>query len=400
MKQHIRKIIAILAAVMLLVYVAWQVTANLTEQIKTVDAMEVTVEEKISVRGWFIRQQTLVESESGDNAEYLVSDGEKIAKGARLAVFFSDEESRRAYHQAQTLGDRLDALEYAYGMIQSGVDSVKMDQLIADDIMELCSAFSGGETKDISTQYAAMQQLIASRGSTGEDQESFDARITQLKQEISACEKQYAAGSSYVKSGLSGYFVSGSDGYETLLSADALDTLTPEMLENLQRDSDREAVGSIVTGYHWYYAAVLDKEQASQLQTKNTVELYFPELSQTLVTMQVYRLQTYESGKALLILESSEMLPQYLTSREQDADLLLAVHTGLKVPTQALRQQDGAWGVYVLESNTMSFKPIEWVYQTDSYYLVPSAKSSKAGLYRYDRIIVQGKNLEDDRLIR
>ena len=36
-------------------YIAYQMTANLTQQIRTVDAMEVTVEEKISARGMFIR---------------------------------------------------------------------------------------------------------------------------------------------------------------------------------------------------------------------------------------------------------------------------------------------------------------------------------------------------------
>lgn len=400
MKQQIRKISAIVAVAALLVYVAWQVTVNLTEQIKTVDAMEVTVEEKLSVRGWFIRQQTLVEGESSDTAEYLVEDGEKVAKGARLAVFFSDEESRRAYHQAQTLENRLDALEYAYGMIQNGVDSMKMDQLIAEDITEICGTLSNGETRGVGEQYAAMQQLVASRGSTGEEQESFEARISALKDEIAACERQYASGSGYVKSGLSGYFLSGTDGYESVLRVDSLDALTPETLENIQQDTNAQAVGSIVTGYSWYYAAVLDKEQATALQQRETVALYFPELSQELVTMQVYRLQTYESGKALLILKSDEMLPRYLTCREQDADLLLAVHTGLKVPPQALRQQDGQWGVYVLESNTAVFKTIQWTYQTDSYYLVPCAKSAKAGLYRYDRMIVQGKDLADEKRIK
>ena len=42
------------------VYIFYQVTANLTRQIRTVDALEVTVEDKISARGYFIRQQKVV----------------------------------------------------------------------------------------------------------------------------------------------------------------------------------------------------------------------------------------------------------------------------------------------------------------------------------------------------
>ena len=108
MKQ-IRKVLGILAVLAILIYVAWQVANNLTEQIRTVDAMEITVEDKIPVRGWFIRQQTLVEGRDG-TAEYLLPDGEKAARGERLAVFFSDDSARQAYAQTQALQSRLDAL--------------------------------------------------------------------------------------------------------------------------------------------------------------------------------------------------------------------------------------------------------------------------------------------------
>ena len=70
------------------------------------------------------------------------------------------------------------------------------------------------------------------------------------------------------------------------------------------------------------------------------------------------------------------------------------------MPAQALRQQDGAWGVFVLDGNVASFKPVTWNYSTDSYFLVPCAKSSKEGLFRYDRVIVQGRNLADNKVIR
>lgn len=400
MKQPIRKILALFAVLAILAYVAWQVTENLTEQIKTVDAMEITVEEKLSLRGWFIRQQTLVESESGGTAEYLLQDGEKVARGQRLAVFFSDGEAQQAYDQARTVEDRLEALEYAYGMITGGADSLKMDQLIAEDLIRLGEDLSAGETRGVGARYAALQQLVASRGSSGGDQESFDLRIAALREELEDCKRRYTSGSSYVKASASGYFASGTDGYETVLTTDRLDTLTPAELNGLQRESAPEAIGSIVTGYRWYYAAVLTREQAAALQNRSTVELYFPQLSQTLVTMKLYRLQVYEDGQAILILESDEMLPDYLTSREQDVDLLMATYTGLKVPSQALRQLEGKWGVYVLEGSAASFKPIQWVYQTNSYYLVPCAKNAKSGLYRYDRMIVQGKNLADDKLLR
>ena len=116
--------------------------------------------------------------------------------------------------------------------------------------------------------------------------------------------------------------------------------------------------------------------------------------------MKVRRLQSYEDGRAILILESDRMEPLWLAAREQDIDNVAGSYTGLKVPSKALRQQDGQWGVFVLDSGVASFKPVTWTYSTDSYFLAPCAKSAKEGLYRYDRVIVQGKDLADNKVIQ
>ena len=93
------------------------------------------------------------------------------------------------------------------------------------------------------------------------------------------------------------------------------------------------------------------------------------------------------------------MKARYLTSRVQDVDIVVGEYTGLKVPAQALRQSGGQWGVFVLSGSVAQFKPVTWIYQTESYYLVPCAKSAKEGLYRYDRIITRGRDLADNKLV-
>ena len=159
-------------------------------------------------------------------------------------------------------------------------------------------------------------------------------------------------------------------------------------------------MGSITTGFRWYYAAVLSREEADKLQQRSSLEVYFPKLSARKLTMKVRRLQSYEDGRAILILESDRMEPLWLAAREQDIDIVAGSYTGLKVPSKALRQQDGQWGVFVLDSGVASFKPVTWTYSTDSYFLAPCAKSAKEGLYRYDRVIVQGKDLADNKVIQ
>ncbi len=379
------------------VYILYQVSANLTQQIRTVDALEVTVEEKLSARGFFIRRQIPVEG-GGGTAEYLVEDGDKVSKNQRIAVLFQGEEAHRSYDRAHALESRLEAVEYAYSMITSGVDSAKMDRLIFDGILSLNKDLAKGEGYRVAGDYSALQQLVVSRGAGQEDKEAFEGQIKQLKADISAERKQYSGGSSNIRAKDSGYFVSGLDGYETLLTVDSLEELTPDMLSDLQPQPG-EGVGSLTCGFEWYYAVVLTKEQADKLQQRDSLEVYFPELTPQLQQLEVWRLQTYEDGRAILILRSERMDKLWLTAREQDIDIVAGRYTGLKVPAQALRQQEGKWGVFVLDGSVASFKEVSWVYSTESYFLVPCADSAKSGLTRYDRVITQGKDLADNKVI-
>jgi len=380
-------------------YIAYQMTANLTQQIRTVDAMEVTVEEKISARGVFIREQMILTGGGGKTAEYLVEDGEKVSVGQRLAVFFQGEDARQAFDRASQLREQLTALEYAYSMITSGVDSRKMDSLIFDRIAAGSEKLAGGEAARVTGDYSALQQLVVSRGATEEDKAAFEEQIAQLKKEIRACQDQYDQSSSSLWAPDTGYFVSGLDGLESVLTVDGLDSLTPADLDGPQAEP-QEGLGTISTGFSWYYALTLSKEQADKLQQRKTLDIYFPELSAEKLTVKIYRLETYPDGRAVLILKSERMDPMYLTAREQDIDIVVDTYTGLKVPSQALRQQEGEWGVFVLDGSIASFKPVTWTYSTESYFLVPCASSAKEGLYRYDRIITQGKNLADNKVIQ
>ncbi len=382
---------------LVVIYILYQVTANLTQQIRTVDALEVTVEDKISARGFFIRRQVPVEGSAG-SAEYLVEDGDKVSKGQRIAVFFEGESAHQAYDQAYALENRLAAVEYAYSMITSGVDSAKMDQLIFDDIRAITDDLEKGEGYRVEGSYSALQQLVVSRGASQGDKEAFEEQIGQLKQEISAARKQYSGGSSSIRAKDSGYFVSGLDGYESLLTVDRLETLTPQELNDMEPQPG-EGAGSLTTGFEWFYAVTLTKEQADKLQQRDSLEVYFPELSPDLLELEVARLETYPDGSAILILRSERMEKLWLTAREQDIDIVAGRYTGLKVPSQALRQQEGKWGVFVLDGSVATFKEIAWTYSTESYFLVPCADSAKNGLYRYDRVITQGKDLAENKVI-
>ena len=84
----------------------------------------------------------------------------------------------------------------------------------------------------------------------------------------------------------------------------------------------------------------------------------------------------------------------------ETADVVKRSYTGIMVPGEALHQNEGEWGVYCLSGAFMKFKPVEWVYQGDGYYIVKPAASQSKGLYLYDKMIIKGKNLEANKVMK
>ncbi|MEA5039687.1 MAG: HlyD family efflux transporter periplasmic adaptor subunit [Clostridiaceae bacterium] len=395
--------LAMLGAALLLllffVYLGFQVTQNLSEQTVTVDAVEVTVEDKLSAEGTFLRDQVNVYGGSGGSAEYLVDDGEKVSVGQTIAIFFDNASSLKLYRECEDLQNRLSALKYARDNISSGADSLKMDELIRRQIASLNSDLADGQSGMTDEGYARLRQLIISRSASKDDETRFDEAVSDLESELLSKKQQLGSGSGSVSSPVSGYFLSFCDGYETVLTAAAKDTLSPDEILSAPAQPDPAAIGTVTDEFSWYFAAVATTEEADAIRNRTAVTVYFPDLSSSPIEVELVSVRSCGDGRAVLVLRSGVMDISYLEARRQPVDLVLGSYTGLKVPKDALRQQDGIWGVYVLDGAVARFKPVTWSYQTESYYLVPCADSAKDGLYRHDKIILRAKDLADNKVL-
>ena len=86
------------------------------------------------------------------------------------------------------------------------------------------------------------------------------------------------------------------------------------------------------------------------------------------------------------------MKADYLTTRFQTVDVVFGVYEGIKVPVNAIHQENGVWGVYCVEGASIKFKPAKIIHQTENFYLLEMAQSSEKGLYIHDKIVLGGKD--------
>lgn len=383
------------------IYIGLQVAINLRDRIETQNAAVVTVEDKLQGEGVFFREQTLLERVSGKNAEYLVANGEKVARAQQVAMFFDDAESIAAYRAYKSSVKEEESLKYAYTHLAGGSDSGKIDSLMFLSMVDLTEELSTGLVSAAEQNYADLGQLLVRRDGSKMTEEEYNAASSKLRAEQQSLLQSIKGRSSSVGAPVPGYFVRGCDGFETRLSSANMADITPALVhEALEAEGTADdGVGSVITGFAWYFAAVFDAEEAATLRGQKSADIRFPQIGSDVLRVSVVGVQHEQDGESVVLFKSTQMDPAFLQSRQQTIELIRDTYSGIKVPREALRQVDGGWGVYCLVGAISRFKPIEWTYQTDSYYLATPAKSAAKGLYLYDKIIVKGKDLGTGKVV-
>jgi len=390
------------------IYLAFQVFNNLTDRITTSDALMVEVEDKISCEGVFIRAEQQLFGQSGGHTRLLASDGEKLAAGQTYAIRFPDAGSDTAYARSLAVEQEIAATKYAYQSATVSTSVQVQDLKIFDGLSQLAVDLQNGTVDEADELYTDVSYLVIGRQYYYGNKEAYTARLGELDRELS----QYRGGMTSAGTGYSapesGYFLRYPDGADGIFDPAALRQigggsidLTPELIRSAETTVWTPAdncIGSLVTDFEWYYAAVMPALEAESLEGRKTCTLYFPQLSSQSLKMNLHSIH-YHGQEAVVIFRSTVMDVLYLDSRCQTADVVANTYEGLRVPKEALRQLEGEWGVYTLSGAVARFKPIDWICETENAYIVEPAESQSKGLYYYDKIIVTGKDISEGKVV-
>ena len=394
MKQQdfMGRMMVFLIMLVFIAYLGYHLYTATGNQVETIDAVSVTAVDKLNVTGVFIRDQYPIEWKSSEMLEFLVNDGEKVANTQNVALLFSDENTREQYAHYKELTSRLEVMKEGGAYLFDVSDSAKLSLLIKSAVSEYTDAQISGNISEINEATYQLNSLIDLQKNNISTQEEYDNEIKALQDEIAKSKNAVYSGS-YIKSNKAGYFFKASDGFDERYMIAGLETLTCDDVKEAVDNKDaglNYSVGKIVSGFEWYFAVEIDDAQAKKLNAHENVTLTFPHISTKEEPAEVIEIRKEEGGRNLAIFKCAHMDGLLLSNRTQQAEIVLGNYTGIKIPKTSIRQVGGKWGVYCLVGEKSVFKEIEWLFETDSYYLVKQADSIDEGLFEYDKIIISG----------
>lgn len=417
-------ILALLAAVVVYLGVsAWQ---SFRDPFTTAATYSYTVDDSVEITGFLVREEQVL-ANTGGVVELVPQEGEKVAKGGTVALLYQNSSGLEQKQQLQQLQLEKEQLEYALERSDvGGGDSGQLSQQVLDAIVSLRASVAEGDLTGLESQALELKSLIYKReyAYTDTEEEGGDsaadlqAALDSVNSQISALSAQAAQSTSRITASQSGTFSGYVDGYESLLTPDMLETITPSQLTQLAKDRPQEdttAVGKLITDTTWYFACALSEEDAERLVEGRKVTVRFSRDWSGEVSMTIERVGDPENGQCAVVLSSDKYLADTTLLRRQTVELVFDSVTGVRVPKEAIRveqrtvtdeetgeeSQASVTGVYALVGEQAEFKPVTILKQGDTFTLVEAADTSdRKGLRAGDIVIVAAEDLYDGKVIQ
>ncbi len=394
------KALSIALILLATVFIGNQVISGVYNPITTETAAYYTVSDGVKASASIFRSETLVYYNGEGVMHFLTEDGKRVSKNGVIANVYGTESASITVSQIESIKAKIEDIEeiLSYNDFEAANLTV-INSKIDDAVADLLFSASTGSFTNVSTASDELLSLINRRQAAMGDSVDFTDILDGLNTELSLLNANLPQVKTSVTAEKSGYFVSKTDGYEQIYTADNLGNITPEFLETATRESYGEnVIGKIVSDYEWYIAATVSITQSKNYKEGDTLKLKTNLKSAPELNVKVAKINISQSGSdAVIVFSCDEMNSELSSARNLSVEIISAEYSGLKVSKKALRVVDSVRGVYVLLGMQAKFVPIEIVYTADDYIICK--KDVDSSLELYDCVIVKGRNLYDGKII-
>ena len=382
-------------------------------ELKTEIAFSDAAVKTYKTKMYVVRDEKII-SASGNNVVSAVKDGARVGVNDTVAYSFSDNTSAGNIIRMNEINELLDYYSTLMG-VSSHVagDTTTHDEKIMNNLYSFSSMVSSGDFTSLSDKLTEIRDVITSKQTAMGIKLDLTETINSLQAEyksLSANTKNYKE----IKSGGTGYYISGTDGFENILNYSDVDEWTIADVENAlgatPAVTNSNVAGRLVHSYYWYLACITETSAINSIREGKRYSISFPDSAVEDITAQVYSISSdRETGKSLVVFKCNTMNEELAAIRSEWALINIEEIEGFRVDNRAIRaNEDNEKGVYVVSGGRMYFRKIKIVYSTDDYSIVADPyKDSDITkndypsqyLHLYDEYIVEGRDLSHGRLI-
>lgn len=363
-----KTIIIILLAIGVLIYVISAIYLLIANPMETYIVRQGTISEEDEAVGYIIRNENVVKGENFQNGIYAIaSEGKRVSVDEPIFRYYSDSE-KEIETNIKELNYKIQELLEKEKSLPPSADIKAIEKQIEEKIQNINNLTN---YQEIIENKKSIDSLISKKinfiGDVTENKE-----IKALVKERNSYEEQFKKSSEYQKAKIAGIVSYRVDGLEEKLSPDNFNEITGEYLEDLNLRTGKivstsNECGKVIDNFKCYIAVTMNSKNSMKTEVDKSVTLRISNNKE--YKAKIAQINE-ESGKRTIIFEMDKMTEDLIKHRKIAVDVIWWDKSGLKIPKQALIQENELYYVIRNKAGIETKLLVKVVEQTDKFAIV------------------------------
>ncbi|MBQ7668611.1 MAG: hypothetical protein IJS47_04735 [Clostridia bacterium] len=388
-------------ALLVLAYFIMFIHTFFAQNVETIILTSGEIEELDEGYGIITRSEKVVSSDVKGVLYPQVNSGERVSKGQVVAVV-KNEQVKEVEKKIYELNEQIDSLKVPSLFnndikVLDGEISTILSKIIKDDYYKFFSDASNYK-RTIDSKMQKKAKIIGSESPIGSVEQNYIAQLEKYEAELNNVQSEIIAP-------IAGTVVYRLDGYENILTEDAISTYNAKNLEELNI-SKGELVGTlkenslkIVDNIEGYVTVSLNSERASNADVDQKVNIRFPEIDNSLIIPgRIDYINRDKEGNSVITIRINRAIESLLNYRKVKVDVIWKTTEGYKVPSNAIVKTDEGNVVYIMVGrNYIVERKVDIVDEFGDYAIIQGTDGDR--LYLYDSVILNASKVNTKKML-
>ncbi|MDO4739465.1 MAG: HlyD family efflux transporter periplasmic adaptor subunit [Eubacteriales bacterium] len=339
-----------------------------------------------------IRDEQIVAYEGLEKVDFVADEGASVRAGDPIADIYTTSYIQKELSKLATTRENIRAYHQELFLEMNDPTLDRLDENVQFKALELKRLVTGENAGSLINLEAELAESMKQRQDYLSDSRLDDTKLMQLYQDENARTgsiSHWKTSSTAPRSGVVSFYF---DGYEDVLTAEKLNSLSAETLRKVlqgdtsvqtQRSKRSEQVYRVVSDDIWYVALISRDTSWSPVNGQSLSFQFegFEDLTYSGTVVGVQR-----SGSDVIItLSCTDPIGPLLYQRAGRATVGIYT-TGLSVPAQALHYENGQPGVWIKGNYGPTFIPVDILSQNNSIAIIQPMQSD--ALYEGQMVMI------------
>lgn len=358
-----------IAGVILLIYLSYVIYLLIKQptNVFTVENGKLYKEE--TDIGYVIRNEKVVKGENYKNGmEQIIGEGSRAAANENIFRYYSNNEENLKQKISELDAKIQEAMSESNNTFSS--DAKILENQIDEKLQNINKIT---DLSKLSEYKKEIDSLVTKKAKIAGEASPQGSYLRKLIDERKKYETDLNSGAEYVKAPMSGIVSYRVDGLEDTLTPDNFGSLNKEYLENLNLNTGKivasnEECGKVIDNFECYIATISGSEEAENAKVGDKVKVRLSNNAE--IQAEITNIIEEENQERVIILKVQKQIEELINYRKITFDLIWWSASGLKVPNQAIVQENNLNYVIRNRAGYLSKILVKVKKQGDKYSIV------------------------------